>query len=99
MEGLQPNGELEFLIPDKYETFYDFVDDHLKIYNTSNKNESNYSYGSEIFQLLEVCPGTDGAPVEEFLNNLPSLIEVTEGYLKVSWVKACLKRYIVQCTL
>ena len=65
----------------EYNDFYDFADEQIS--GETPKFQNISTNDSEIFQLVDVCPNTNGAPVEEFLTNLPSLIEVTEGYLKV----------------
>ena len=79
MDGLKAS-ELEKVLHE-YDNFYDFVGEQLPGDPSTFQNISTND--SEIFQLLDVCPNTNGAPVEDFLTNLPSLIEVTEGYLKV----------------
>ena len=89
MEGFKiplKSSELE-LVLHEYDNFYDFVGEQLPDDPTTNSNSSTND--STIFQLVDVCPDTNGAPVEEFLTNLPNLIEITEGYLKVcpNWSK------------
>ena len=85
--------DLEIILHD-FKNFDEFLEDSFEL---KEEGQNQTQTENEIFHFLDVCPNTNGAPMVEFLHRLPYQIQVTEGYLKVSY--QCLKVFDLQSTI